>query len=171
MDVYSEQNTLSIQIRGKVHYIFSQHFLTLLKQQKRSRRKKKQLWEKKKKKKTNLAFVVGLAIRLHPHHMWCCLELGSMESIAWSAISRPSVTPDLHKLLHLFLPCPLLLILDLHKYATNSPVLAPSLSVCMWLCEWRQVSWKRSRFPPAATCSIIQNPTNTQPCHFHNARS
>lgn len=47
----------------------------------------------------HLAFFVGLAIRLHPHHMQCCLELGSMESIAWSAVSRPGMTPDrcLHK--------------------------------------------------------------------------
>jgi hypothetical protein len=33
------------------------------------------------------------------------------------------------------------------------------------------VCWSQSRSPPAATCSIIKTSTNTQPCHFHAARS
>lgn len=42
----------------------------------------------------NLTFFVGLAIEHHQHHMQCCFQLGGIERIAWSAVSRSGMSPD-----------------------------------------------------------------------------
>lgn len=47
--------------------------------------------------------------------------------------------------------------------------LSPSLSLGVWLCEWRQEFWSQSTAPLAATCSIIKTFTYIQPCQLLNS--